>query len=170
MSYSFRMCRTDEDFARYVLFIMEHFKDLHPNLSAEAAVQMMCDYLFRCEIIIGVRDEDDSVVSSIVFGSDAAAGSGHVVWVHQVLMKPALRSTFHYFRGLEFLIKAIETYNPDTSEIRLLARSGDRMLKRLYSRLSVAVSEQELFGEPSTLYAGVLRDWIGYLKDPGGRR
>lgn len=149
------ICATDDEFAQASLFLLQHFRDVHPSYSTLETATLIYMYITEGHLVLA-RDGENAVGACAYYHGTRDNGyeDKEVVLIDVALSDRTYRGSRLFLQGLSFMIGAIAKRHPEAKEIRLVAQSDNRYLNRLYSKFVEPSGVRDGRWGEETIYAG----------------
>ncbi len=156
MSEQYRICRSDDDYARYAQFYIRHYPHFSKGYTLVDALMHMLESMQHARIML-IEDESGQVISWGHYRFCNAEGepnpSGTTVFIDSVVVDPARRSNRLFVRGFRQLLQCIEEDNPAVQNITFNALADNAYLNRLYGKFAAVSGERSGMHGPERSYA-----------------
>jgi len=142
----YRVCRTDDDFAKFAHFFIRHRKAFSDRFSLVNAILHMLYTIEESRIMI-IESEADQTIGAMLYRYQTADGNpdpdGDTAFVDSVVLIAALRSSRMFVRGFRHLVRHMLTENPKVQTFQFCAMQSNVYLTRLYSKFASIIGEKE---------------------------
>ncbi|WP_248924264.1 hypothetical protein [Paenibacillus hamazuiensis] len=149
MSYRFMICKTDEDWEEYTLYILEHKLEIHSSFLAKRVIHFIKEQIFfGCAVL--AKDEFGRIIGVLGFVNgtpENGFADKEAVRLEMVHILSEYRCTRLFYRGMIWLRNYLQENAPETKIIQFYADAGSAKRSRLLGKIADLVcTEQTRFG------------------------
>ncbi|MFS0725579.1 GNAT family N-acetyltransferase [Paenibacillus sp. 1P07SE] len=158
MAIRFTWCRSDADYARYVLYYIRNRHLFSERMNLLDTLFHVLTSLQETRILL-ILSEDDLIgwgQFGIVGESYRPDPEGTIMFMHSTVVDPAFRSNGLFLRGFRELIDSVAGETPQIREFHFFAQRDNAYLNRLYGKFARVIGQREgLHGEENIFATGM---------------
>ncbi len=146
MSEHYRMCESDEDYARYTQFYIRHYQNFSKSYTLTDALLHILGTVSESRIML-ILSESEQVIGwgqyRFLDQAELDNSLGATVFIDSVIVDSSNRSNRLFVRGFRQLLQFIEQDNPNVQHITFNALANNDYLNRLYAKFATAAGVRE---------------------------
>ncbi|GBF77859.1 hypothetical protein PA598K_06436 [Paenibacillus sp. 598K] len=166
MTIRFTWCRSDADYARYVLYYIRNRQLFSDKMNLLDALTDVLTSIQDTRILLILAEDD--VIGWGQFGVVDEAyrpdAGGTIMFMHSTIVDPAHRSNGLFLRGFRELLISVGEELPQLREFHFFAQRDNAYLNRLYRKFARVVGQREGMHGEENIYATGIDELKQYLR------
>lgn len=161
----FRLCASDDDYAKASLFILERRRDLHPAFTTLDMVALLYSYATDGHLFVAEKDDGELIAASAYYRGTPERDheDKRVAFVDLVIMDRRFRGSRVFMAGLKSLVDHIAAEYPEIEEMRFAALADNAYICKLYAKFAQfscmregAIGQEMIFSEKIARFGSTL--------------
>ncbi|WP_020619974.1 hypothetical protein [Paenibacillus daejeonensis] len=166
MSVQFTWCRSDADYARFVLYYIRNRHLFSEQLNLLESLFYVLDSIQRTRILL--IQSGETLIGWGQFGYVNEAyepdPEGPILFMQSTAVAPDHRSPMLFFLGFREMIGSVIAETPHVREFHFFALRDHTYLNRLYSKFAQIIGQREGMHGEENIYATGMDELKRYLR------